>query len=131
MNLESPPVRKAFKILSIVSCVLLVGSAVYSLVIIIKYNDYPYLMKTTLEQRWMWERFDPKTYSLWQSYWSEYNFDYALTGAALFLFLVSGVPIWRNNFSNPSRLLSKLLSKKEKALLSKLMELLKSLTTLI
>jgi ABC-type uncharacterized transport system permease subunit len=120
--MELPKVRKALKILSVVSCIMLVLVAAYSLVIIIKYKDYPYFSSTTFEQRWMWERYDPKTYSLWKEYWFEYNADYALIIIAMVFFCISGIPIWRRNLAHPSNL----LSKREKALLVSLMKLLKS-----
>jgi len=114
--------RFPFKAVSIFSCALLVVVAVYSLLILIKYSDYPFFSSTTFEQRWMWERFDPGTFALY----NEYRFEYGLVGVlfavALVLFVVSGVPLWRRNAHDPTAI----LNEKEKRLLRSLIKVLKN-----
>lgn len=119
--IDNPKVRKACKIISIVSCALLVITSFYALNILIKYKDYQFLYSTTEGQRYLWKVAEPDTYALWQGYWQEYNLNGLLFNIAIVLFVVSGLPKWSDYIRNPESLFSNW----EKKMLRRIMKKLK------
>jgi len=119
-DIDDPRIRKACKIISVISCALLAMTALYALNILIKYKDYQFLYSTTEEQRYMWQYFGHETNAMWLDYWSEYNVAGILFGIAIVLFVVSGLPKWKDYISNPASMLSAWEKKLLRRILKKL-----------